>query len=1108
MPHSLARRLTLLPLLVAAACSGPGGPKPSDTPPPPANTAPLAAFTAVMDPLGVVTVDATASADAETGASALELCWDWDGDGTCDVPWTTARLGSHAYAPGAHTIRLRVRDGGGLEAEATRAVTAPTVATVDAGAVGTATWSGTIVVTGDVTVAAGSTLTVAAGTTVLFAHADADANGVGDVGLAVEGVLQVEGTAQAPVRFAGHPAGGGGPGSWDRLLLAWGAPPSMLRHLVVEGADVGIEVANPSALEHVTVRAAARFGLVLADGAGGASLTGVVAEGCGQSGLRAAHGGTAVRAGWLVSRGNGDAGLEVLPAAALDVSDATFAENATDGVRSDGLLSLDHVLAGANRRAGLWLQGGTAAVTNAEISANADAGVVVRGEPAVVIQRSNVRGNGLEGTTSGNLVDPSAVLSLTTAAGGRAYGEVWTAPAGTTVDRVRLSYWDWTAAQILTGVLVPPASETTLAAMAEPGTAWRALPEGTSALRVGTWDSGFGTRGPKAILVSSALVRRVDPALHHDLSALTESARTDARSNFWTAAGADVPSRIRQVRPSTVDFSGFVLTPWPDAGPRRGGGGQGTNTAPTATFTAAVDELGRVTVDATASADPETAATGLEVCWDWDDDGLCETPWAAARVARHGYAPGTHTVRLKIRDPDGNEAVATRTVTAPSLTVVGAGPVSTSTWSGTVVVTGDVTVPAGETLTVAAGATVFFVHDDANFDGIADYGLTVEGVLNVEGTAPAPVRLAGHPDADRVAGAWNRVLLAAGAAPSSLSHLIVEGAEVGIEVQNPSALADVEVSGCVGWGVLLSGGASGASLTRVTAEGNGSSGVHVAEGGAGVTMTRLVARRNVDAGLEVAAAASTTVADSSFEANGTDGVRSDGQATLEHVLAAANGRAGLWIQGGSATVGHAELSGNGDAGVVVRGEAAAVVQQSNVRGNGVDATTVGALADPSGVLSFSTTSGGRTYGASWFAPAWTTVERVELEYSEWTTAQVITGVVVRPGSEVVLAAILGAGTAWCPLPEGEAGLRVGFWDSATSLGLKSIVARSAALRTRDPARHHDLSVLTEAASTDARANFWTATPEDVPGRIHALRTSTVDASGAVLTPYADAGPRP
>ncbi len=90
-----------------------------------ANTPPVASFT-VMPPSGdtstIFAFDASGSTDAEDGTPA-EVRWDWDDDGIFEVSWSTATTASNTFATaGTYTVRLEVRDSGGLTATAAQAV--------------------------------------------------------------------------------------------------------------------------------------------------------------------------------------------------------------------------------------------------------------------------------------------------------------------------------------------------------------------------------------------------------------------------------------------------------------------------------------------------------------------------------------------------------------------------------------------------------------------------------------------------------------------------------------------------------------------------------------------------------------------------------------------------------------------------------------------------------------------------------------------------------------------------------------------------------------------------------------------------------------------------
>lgn len=88
------------------------------------NLPPTADF--VVDPTSgnlstVFQMDASASSDEETPAGDLELRWDWEDDGSYDTPWSFDRIANHQYgSAGVRTVRLQVRDEGGLTAETTR----------------------------------------------------------------------------------------------------------------------------------------------------------------------------------------------------------------------------------------------------------------------------------------------------------------------------------------------------------------------------------------------------------------------------------------------------------------------------------------------------------------------------------------------------------------------------------------------------------------------------------------------------------------------------------------------------------------------------------------------------------------------------------------------------------------------------------------------------------------------------------------------------------------------------------------------------------------------------------------------------------------------------
>jgi len=121
-------------LLTSTGCGGGGGGPPT----PPANTPPTARFT-VTPTSGTVETefqfDASGSTDAQDATGALMVRWDLNNDGTYDTSLLAAKTATHTFtSPGTKTIKLLVRDTGGLTDTTTRTVAVSGV-TGDVGAI-------------------------------------------------------------------------------------------------------------------------------------------------------------------------------------------------------------------------------------------------------------------------------------------------------------------------------------------------------------------------------------------------------------------------------------------------------------------------------------------------------------------------------------------------------------------------------------------------------------------------------------------------------------------------------------------------------------------------------------------------------------------------------------------------------------------------------------------------------------------------------------------------------------------------------------------------------------------------------------------------------------
>ena len=107
---------------------------------------------------------------------------------------------------------------------------------------------------------------------------------------------------------------------------------------------------------------------------------------------------------------------------------------------------------------------------------------------------------------------------------------------------------------------------------------------------------------------------------------------------------------------------------------------------------------------------------------------------------------------------------------------------SDTTWSENVLVTGDVVIVSGVTLTITPGVTVFFAaHSDDQADGYwTDRAeIHVYGVLLAEGTEAAPIYFTSNA-ADKAAGDWGSIVIRRNSTDSSLAYCVVHYAEEGI----------------------------------------------------------------------------------------------------------------------------------------------------------------------------------------------------------------------------------------------------------------------------------------------------------------------------------------
>lgn len=281
--------------------------------------------------------------------------------------------------------------------------------------------------------------------------------------------------------------------------------------------------------------------------------------------------------------------------------------------------------------------------------------------------------------------------------------------------------------------------------------------------------------------------------------------------------------------------------------------------------------------------------------------------------------------------------------------------------------TGDVTVAPQATLTIEPGVTIEAAASDGIGSGqdAARVELVVRGALLADGTLEAPIVFRG---ASSGAGAWYGIALEPGAQASSLTHVRVSDAEIGLwsRAGGTVTLSDAAFQE-VGTGVRWQS-SQGLLIERARFESATAAAVHVEDDGAqGVTATILAStfltnqtgvratdrvslsvQRSTfaygDVGVVVDAGADATVENSLFLKHLTDGLRLE-QAGA-HVMRVVNNTLDANLEdgvdvvavsaAGSFVIRNNLVTNQGQAGVRVAGATAPSLDHNDVWNNGTD----------------------------------------------------------------------------------------------------------------------------------------------------------------------------
>lgn len=456
-------------------------------------------------------------------------------------------------------------------------------------------------------------------------------------------------------------------------------------------------------------------------------------------------------------------------------------------------------------------------------------------------------------------------------------------------------------------------------------------------------------------------------------------------------------------------------------------------------------------VDASSSFDAETPDDALEFRWDFDGDGGFDTEWGAPSALNHDFGVnGNYAVRVEVRDDAGQVAAATKPLELNALSSV-FGIIGDSVWSDTVLLTGNVIVEEGATLTIEPGTVVVVPFVDSNGDGLGDFSLSVLGSLLALGAEDAPVvfTVFGEP---KQPGAWAG--LALGGTGSVLNHTLIEFATNGITVvSGDHAMDETVIQDSLGCGVLLDGGSLAASTSTLEENGCGA----WIRNGAVLNLADSIVADNSGLGLYFDKSAGGLITRNQIMDNGQEGVR---------IVRFGSGAAPSVITN--------NIAGNGSGGSLTVEDADLAVSTT--------AEEIGVVSD-----------------GPWTSPngapiAWA---RVAFDSAE---PGVVTATVADGGTGAALLSANEVGTRWFQvIPPAVSSLTVSLDDSSMEVGGSLGVDATAVFRT-DVAR--EVTVINEGDPVDLRYNYFGTFP-DLSGAVELVNPSSVDLSGFVGVAYDD-----
>ena len=527
------------------------------------------------------------------------------------------------------------------------------------------------------------------------------------------------------------------------------------------------------------------------------------------------------------------------------------------------------------------------------------------------------------------------------------------------------------------------------------------------------------------------------------------------------------------------------------------------NYPPAADFTATISDALEVTLDATSCSDNETPLADLEVRWDWESDGTWDTAWSTTKVLTHTYAlDGTYTITMEVRDSVLQTDDTSRTVDLASQQTVGGTISASTTWYGTIIVTGSVTIPDGVVLDINPNTQILVMYLDQDTDGYGDFGIYVEGSgeIHVNGTDEAPVLFTIYGSDHKVPGAWQGVKVS-GTGSSTFDYAIFEYAKIGLELQAPCTLNNCTFRFNKDIGLYLYNNSDSSVLNNIISHDNDGEGI-VLYGADGVDMDNITAQDNGDTGLRFTGCTNDAMDVCIVTRNGSDGIQLvNSTAAIADCTITYNAGYGTLYSGSSAgSMTHSEIKYNDDVGIRAESSSQSahphpIINYNNIYGNSVVAGTATFLVDTSAVL---TVTGERDYGdhysSVWNAPDSGIIRRVLIDYDDIYYA---TGYLLQ-ADDTQIASYSSSYNNWRWLASsGLNGIRVKLYNSYTSdSSLSNKMSVTQLEYTTQVTSGLEMSVAVISGYVDARYNYWGVFP-NILDHITYTSPSSLDIQGFV-----------